>query len=88
MTRLSGLMGSEVGSRAGDPCSFPRRGDPQVSYCVASLKKQGGETEELILYYGWVRVFYLQQVGVNGIEQSFVWPAEISPNVGLVEKHG
>ena len=35
-------MGSEADSRAGDPCSFPRRGDPQISYCVASLKKQRG----------------------------------------------
>ena len=42
LTRLSGLMGSEADSRAGDPCSFPRRGDPQFSYCVAFLKKQGG----------------------------------------------
>ena len=24
-TRLSGLMGSEADSRAGNPCSFPRR---------------------------------------------------------------
>ena len=35
-------MGSEADSRAGDSCSFPRRGDPQFSYCVASLKKKGG----------------------------------------------
>ena len=40
LTRLSGLMGSEADSRAGNPCSFPRRVDPQYSYCVASLKKQ------------------------------------------------
>ena len=43
LTRLSGLMGSEADSRAVDPSSFPRRGDPQFSYCVASLKKQGGK---------------------------------------------
>ena len=42
LTSLTGLMGSEADSRTGDPCSFPRRGDPQFSYCVASLKKQGG----------------------------------------------
>ena len=30
LTRLSGLMGSEADPRAGDPCSFPRRGDPQI----------------------------------------------------------
>ena len=30
MTRLSGLMGSKADSRAGDPCSFPRRGGPQI----------------------------------------------------------
>ena len=41
-TRLSGLMGSEADSRAGNPCSLPRRRDPQFSYCGASLKKQGG----------------------------------------------
>ena len=38
-TSLSGLMGSGADSRAGDPCLFPRRGDPQFSYCVVSLKK-------------------------------------------------
>ena len=43
-TRESSLMGSEADSRAGDPCSFPRRGDPHLSYCVASLKKQGGRS--------------------------------------------
>ena len=45
LTRLGGLMGSEADSRAGDPCSFPRREDPQFSYCVASLKKQEGRYE-------------------------------------------
>ena len=42
LIRLSGLMVSEADSSAGDPCSFPRRGDPHFSYCEASLKKQGG----------------------------------------------
>ena len=42
LTCLSGPVGSEVDSHAGDPCSFPRKGDPQFSYCEASLKKQGG----------------------------------------------
>ena len=42
LTGLSGLMDSKADSRAGDPCSFPKRGDPQFPYCVASLKKQGG----------------------------------------------
>ena len=35
-------MDSEADSRAGDPCSFPRTGDPLFSYCEASRKKQGG----------------------------------------------
>ena len=42
LSRLSGLMGSNADSRAEDPCSFPRRGDSQFSYCAASLKRQGG----------------------------------------------
>ena len=42
LIRLSGLIGSEADSPAGYLCSFPRRRDPQFSYCVASLKKQGG----------------------------------------------
>ena len=63
LTRLSGLMGSKADSRAGDLCLFPRREDPLFSYCEASLKKQGGDTEELILFSGWLGVFYLPAVG-------------------------
>ena len=44
LTCLSGLMVSKADSRTGDPCSFPRRGDPQFPYYVASLKKQGGRS--------------------------------------------
>ena len=44
LTRLSGLMVGKADSPAGDPCSFPRRGDPQFPYCVASLKKRGGRS--------------------------------------------
>ena len=40
-TSLSGPTVSKADSRAGDPCSFPRRGDPQPPYCAAPFKKQG-----------------------------------------------
>ena len=53
LTRLSGLMGSEADSRAGDPCSFPRREHPQFSYCKASLKKQEGRYRRTNLVF-WV----------------------------------
>ena len=102
LTRLSGLMGSEADSRAGDPCSFSRRGDPQFSYCVASLKKQGGRNRRTnFVFWGarsvlsastwvsmvWSKVLY-RQLKYHLMEQSFVLPAEISPNVVLVEKYG
>ena len=45
LTRLSGLMGTEAYSRAGVPCSFPRRGDPQFSYCVSLSQKARGEKQ-------------------------------------------
>ena len=44
LTRSSSLMVSKADSRAGDLCSFPRRRDPHLTYCVASLKKQGGRS--------------------------------------------
>ena len=58
LTRLSGLMGSEADSHAGDPCSFPRREDSQFSYCEASLKKQGGRYRRTNLAF-WVAESFL-----------------------------
>ena len=54
LTRASSLMGSEADSREGDPCSFPRREDPQFSYCVSYLKKQGGENRRTNFVFWWV----------------------------------
>ena len=44
LTRLSGLMGSEADSRAGDPCSFPRRGCPKLSHCEGLSQKARGQS--------------------------------------------
>ena len=73
LTRLSGLMNSKADCCSGDPWSF--------------LRRIGAEVEDLILFFGWLGVFYLLVGGWwwHGA-MPCVGPAEISPNL-FCEKH-
>ena len=72
LTRLSDLMGSKADSRRAICDRFTGGEPPNFDIVNPVSKSKGAETENLNLFFGWLGVFYLLAVGVDGMEQSLV----------------
>ena len=83
LTRLSGLMDSKAGSRAGDLRSFPRRGDLSILILWTLCQKaMVAEAECLFLLFGGLRMCYLLAGRLRWHEaKSYLGPTEIWPNM-------